>query len=306
MSSQGEFWKKVSPNHESLVSFFLSAAAHILILGVIALFTWEGLRRAVIGNANRRLGVSTVQLEGGSPSGKSAKATEEDVVVNPSEGKKKDNKDDPLEPPPKLDKANLPNPKVKDKGEMKASLQEDFSNQAQALAKLNQGIRKKLFDGVGKGSGSGVGPGGARDQRMVRWVLALNKVNGSDYLAQLLDLGARLGIQDPERNGKFLVLSDLTRRPAVWSDLDLEKTNEIFWIDDKTRSVGDLAFALGMKIAPPFFVVFLPIGTEEKLARLELQALQGRKEEDIFETRFTIQKTGNKYEPAEAVIKFKK
>ena len=53
-------------------------------------------------------------------------------------------------------------------------------------------------------------------------------------------------------------------------------------------------------------MVLMPISVEEKLQKLEKASLQGAKEDDIQETRFTISKSAGKYEPAKADIIFKK
>ena len=59
------FWKKYSPNNESYVSLLVSFVVHISLIALVMLLGWEGLRKAVIGDVNRRLGVSSVQVGGG-------------------------------------------------------------------------------------------------------------------------------------------------------------------------------------------------------------------------------------------------
>jgi hypothetical protein len=50
----------------------------------------------------------------------------------------------------------------------------------------------------------------------------------------------------------------------------------------------------------------MPASVEEKLVKLEKNALQNGKEEDIEETRFSINKVSGRYEPFKAEIIFKK
>jgi hypothetical protein len=89
-------------------------------------------------------------------------------------------------------------------------------------------------------------------------------------------------------------------------ELDLSSVSDIFWVDDKAQSVTNLSRAMGLQIKTEAFVVLMPISVEEKLQKLEKASLQGAKEDDIQETRFTISKTAGKYEPAKADITFKK
>lgn len=64
---QKQLWIKYSPNYESFTSLFVSFIVHISLITLIMMLGWEGLKKAIIGDVNRRLGVSSVRVGGGAP-----------------------------------------------------------------------------------------------------------------------------------------------------------------------------------------------------------------------------------------------
>jgi hypothetical protein len=299
-----QFWIKYSPNYESFTSLFVSFIVHIALVTLIMMLGWEGLKKAIIGDVNRRLGVSSVRVGGGTSSG-SPDAKENDDTIKTLPKLNLPDKESMPEIPLKLDPS--PTEKIQVDKTGGKSLVEDANAKAQELSRLGQNLKSKMIDGLkGVGNTKGDGVGDGRGERMLRWIMVFNTTNGSDYLSQLMDLNARLAFPDPNKPGKFLVISNLGVKPITTMELDLSSVSDIFWVDDKAQSVTNLSRAMGLQIKTEAFVVLMPISVEEKLQKLEKASLQGAKEDDIQETRFTISKTAGKYEPAKADITFKK
>jgi hypothetical protein len=301
---QKQIWIKYSPNYESFTSLFVSFIVHIALVTLIMMLGWEGLKKAIIGDVNRRLGVSSVRVGGGTSSGSPDAKENDDTIKTPPKFNIPDKESMP-EIPLKLDPS--PTEKIQVDKTGGKSLVEDANAKAQELSRLGQNLKSKMIDGLkGVGNTKGDGVGDGRGERMLRWIMVFNTTNGSDYLSQLMDLNARLAFPDPNKPGKFLVISNLGVKPITTMELDLSSVSDIFWVDDKAQSVTNLSRAMGLQIKTEAFVVLMPISVEEKLQKLEKASLQGAKEDDIQETRFTISKNAGKYEPAKADIIFKK
>lgn len=299
-----EFWTRYSPNYESFTSLFVSFIVHITLVVLIIMLSWEGLKKAIIGDVNRRLGVSSVRVGGGTSSGSPDSKENDDVIKSLPKLKNQDKEIIP-EIPLKLDPS--PTEKIQVDKTGGKSLVEDANTKAQELSRIGQNLKSKLIDGLnGVGNTKGGGVGDGRGERMLRWIMVFNTTNGADYLSQLMDLNARIAFPDPDKPGKFLVISNLGANPIITMELDLSTVSDIFWVDDKAQSVSNLSRTIGLQIKAEAFVVLMPVSVEEKLQKLEKSSLQGAKEEDIQETRFAISKTSGKYEPAKAEIIFKK
>ncbi len=301
---QKQLWIKYSPNYESFTSLFVSFIVHVALVTLIMMLGWEGLKKAIIGDVNRRLGVSSVRVGGGTSSGSPDAKENDDTIKTPPKLNLPDKESMP-EIPLKLDPS--PTEKIQVDKTGGKSLVEDANAKAQELSRIGQNLKSKMIEGLkGIGNTKGDGVGDGRGERMLRWIMVFNTTNGSDYLSQLMDLNARLAFPDPNKAGKFLVISNLGAKPITTMELDLSSVSDIFWVDDKAQSVNNLSRAMGLQIKAEAFVVLMPVSVEEKLQKLEKASLQGAKEDDIQETRFTISKTGGKYEPAKADIIFKK
>jgi hypothetical protein len=220
-----------------------------------------------------------------------------------------DDKFDPLAPDP------LTLPELQDKN---VRVIDDPTAEAVArFSKMEPDARKRLFQGIapskgeggagsggGKGKGTGKGEGdlegdgkgklSVRQKRILRWVMQFNTLDGNDYLHQLRSLGAILAIPQPE--GGYLVVRDLSKVPASGAKEDLNTIHRIFWIDDKPDSVRSLSTALRLPYQPPHIVAFFPLELEKKLLDRELK-YRGKKEEQIKETRFKVERKGSGYEP---------
>jgi hypothetical protein len=131
-----------------------------------------------------------------------------------------------------------------------------------------------------------------RKKRLLRWTMVFNTQDGEDYLRQLRALGAILAF--PKADGGYLVIRDLTHRPAQPRAEDLTKLDRIYWIDDKPESVASLSRALGIA-QPAQIVALFPEKLEKELLQKEL-GFAGRSEDSILETRFEVVKTPKGYE----------
>jgi hypothetical protein len=181
------------------------------------------------------------------------------------------------------------------------------------LKGVSKDFRKSIFEGLGpskgqggsgegggkgEGIGKGTGPGNTdgtgkgrltkRQERNLRWVMLFNTIDGQDYLRQLRGLGAILAIPDPQ--GGYILVRDLNHVPARGTKEDAAALKRIFWIDDKPGSVQSLAMALRLPLIPPHIVAFFPEKLEKELLDKELK-YRGRREENIRETRFRVERT---------------
>jgi hypothetical protein len=136
-------------------------------------------------------------------------------------------------------------------------------------------------------------PANERQKRVLRWVLVFDTKDGEAYARQLNGLDAILGI--PAGAGKYLVVRDLKKRPVEAKEEDLTKIQRIFWIDDGAESVKRLAKALQLKETPKHVVAFFPEKLEKDLLEKE-RKFDGRKEDEIQETRFKVVAKGKSFD----------
>src|SRR5262249_48503762 len=156
---------------------------------------------------------------------------------------------------------------------------------------------KDRGQGTGKGDKEGPNTGKLDDRmkRSLRWVMIFETYNGDDYARQLAALGAFLAI--PQGKGDlYLVIRDLNKRPHHGSVEDITKITRIYWEDNKRESITPLSMALGIRPVPDHIVAFFPEKLEKELLQIELQ-YKNKKEHEIFETRFKVQKTATGYAP---------
>lgn len=325
------FWQRYSPHGELPLSGASSLALHLLVFGLMLLAAW--LAYAVFSHTTRSLPVEAVRLDlgggGGNPHGKGndknfGNQPQEATSDKPQEGA---TNSDPLdtEKPTKLDVKPTPRQPVKFDNTATRYIQQSDTASSQALRKLaDANIRIQLpdnkqsgygkggsgsgggsGDGQGTGTGSGRGEGHGtltqREKRMLRWSMLFDTRNGRDYLDQLRGLGAILAVPVDPTGKNYKLIRDLSARPAKLSDEDISKIQRIYWIDDKPESVRDVMDVLGVRLRPSHFVAFMPEKLEQNLFELEKAYLAkhypGRTEDDITETRFQINRSGNGYEP---------
>jgi hypothetical protein len=314
-----QFWQRYSPHHEFPLSSATSIALHALILALLALAGWWIVRMG----SERSFPLADVPAYydqgggGGGPGqgGDGAGGNQPGLQVE-DVGPNQQKPDRPDEPPQnRLGQPPIAPPLVpKDDADWQRLVAE--SEQAQIdLERITKANRDKLRKalqrdgGAGpggkdkdKGPGKGPGPGGLgtpqeRDERLGRWVMVFDTYSGDDYARQLAGLGAYLGI--PREDGddvSYFIIRDLRARPATGKIEDLAEIGRIHWTDAKRESIAPLCRALGIRPIPDHVLAFFPAELERKLLRLELQ-YEGRREDQIRETRFKIRKTAGGYEP---------
>jgi hypothetical protein len=137
-----------------------------------------------------------------------------------------------------------------------------------------------------------------RIKRKLRWIMNFNTIDGSDYLKQLEDLGAKLAV--PLKGEKYLLINDLGKPAKTETVDDLSGLDLIWWTDDSAKSVEELTKALKIKETPKIVIAFFPKEFEDRLAKMELAFAEkkGRKSVDeIGETQYQIKRVKSKYEP---------
>ena len=300
-------WKKYSPHGEAPLSFVGSAATHILVVVLLAIFGW--LAYLFFNPPLHELPVDTIHMPGGgggrlngNAGGNGIGVPREDPGENP--GEPTTSVSDPMRPP--LDVKEAAKTNIEFANDPAATrFIEDGNENLKKLARLPDETLKQLRQGVnagaskgkggdgdgggkGSGTGTGTGPGAGsgkalseREKRMLRWSMSFNRAT---YLEQLRDLGAIIAVP-VGRDGKHYQVCDLTKQPLHWTEDDLSNNKRIFWIDDKPDSVRALMSQMGRKEYTSHFVALLPPGLEQHLFELELK-YKGLNEDDIFETKF--------------------
>lgn len=124
-----------------------------------------------------------------------------------------------------------------------------------------------------------------REKRMLRWTLSLNTKDGEEYVKQMHELGAILAF--PAAKDEYVVVRDLSKRPAEAKVEDPSKIERIYWFDTRADSVRDVCKILGIKGSPEYFIVFFPEKLEKELFDKELK-YKNLKEDDIKETKFKV------------------
>jgi hypothetical protein len=317
-----QFWQRYSPHYEFPLSSVTSAAIHILAL--IMLFLLGKYLFDKLNEQKKPLaeaGVVVVGGGGGNPLGQGdgpggelkepPPAPAEDVPDKPRE-------ENPVKQPdpnrPNL-KPNVPLlerlPETKD--DNMRQLLKEAGEAVVAQSRVKQDAWDKMRKGItghgeggpgsgggrdrgkdtGKGSETGPGDSDIRVKRTLRWIMVFDTSSGEDYARQLAGLGAILAI--PDDKGQYVVLRNLRERPAHGQIEDLDQIKRIYWVDDKRESITPLCKCLGVRV-PDHVVAFFPEELEKLLLQRELR-YKGRREDDIYETRFKVRKTGNGYEP---------
>ena len=321
------FWKRYSPHHEAPLSGVSSFALHLLLIPLLLLIGWVKTKLHDE-DENRSASVDVVRIKpgggGGSKSGVGGGQGDLEPGGKESGGDEqpKDRQLPPDDPPKEI-------PVAKRQG-----IQQEFKNDPHAERLLREGtqafhrladmdrdvrkqLRKNVNPGLGQGgTGSGGGMGGGKDKgigdargggeaalnqrekRVLRWAMTFSTQNGNDYLNQLHGLGAIVAI--PQDGDRFLVIRDL-KNPRAGKIEDLSSINRIYWVDNKPQSVTSLSQALGLSSVPPLFAAFFPESLEKKLFAREMAALREKYgatkgENDIHETRFSVERRGGVYD----------
>lgn len=179
------------------------------------------------------------------------------------------------------------------------------------FAQLNEDLRKKVMQGnngnkgmgpePGKGSTeqTGAGVGGKGDatsskNRAVRWELMFKTESGLDYVKQLGAMKATLVIPQPPDFQRSLAYKNIDQPRPQGEAFDINNIPGLYFVDDSADSASKVAKTLGLNFDPPLFVAFFPKEVEEELAAKE-RNYRGRKEDQIFSTKFKILIRDGKY-----------
>lgn len=309
------FWVKYSPKHEMPLSSASSIALHVLAVGVLALIF---LYAKNLDHHNDPIDVSSIELEGGgggSPDGQGNDNGKNSKVEMPTGDNSKATGEKPPDKPTEALATPILDPTDVAFDDNGREIDIDPAVLA-GLKKLPEDFRKNAFNGVkaegqggkgtgggkgngvgngeGDGAGSGKGKMNIRQKRMLRWTMTFVTNGGDDYRMQLQALGAIIAV--PSDNGQYLVFRNLERGRASGKVEDLKDLNRIFWVDDRAKSVEDLCNSLGIRPTPASIVAFFPPELEDKLLKLE-KNFHRKPEDQIIETRFTVDRRGGTFEP---------
>jgi hypothetical protein len=298
------FWQRYSAHQELPLSLSSSGVAHAIVIALLLL----GGIMAARWHERPEISIVAVQIEGDG-SGRPHAGAGPAPGSNPSEALPQnpaptEPKTEPAPLAPLKPDAVVPPPLVGPEKErpVEQGLRnrlEDVSNAASR--KLRPGLPAPGAESHGGTPGNDQGrPGGKlsiHQQRLLRWVMVFNIRQPEDYAHQLQDLKAILAIPIAGKDKEFLVIEDLSKRPAQPKAKDVTQIDRIYWRDDRPESVASLARVLGIAPAPAYFVAFFPEELEKKLLDRELAYARGKREEMIEETRFEIRSTAKGYEP---------
>jgi hypothetical protein len=308
------FWSRYSRHHEFPLSAATSIALHVLavvFMFILMWWLWHALTKS-------KLEVDTLEVTfaggGGNPQGEGNAAGDRPPVGGAENVEAPKNEQvKPTGPLADLKKVPILDPLDVILDDQQKGRTINQANEAvQSLSKLSKDVRSKLFNNIGPSKGqSGPGRDGGRDtgkdtgkdkftgpgtnkfnsrvQRVLRWVMRFNTLNGNDYRRQLAGLGAILAFPQPD--GGYMVYRDINQKPVKGEVEDIASIKRIFWVDDKKDSIRSLAEAMDVPVPDGPIVAFFPLELEAELLRKEL-AYKGKKEEDIKETHFKINNRG--------------
>jgi hypothetical protein len=301
-----KFWQRYSPRSELPLSSIASVSLHLLTLLVLLA---GGVFLVQSQDNTKPIPSSAVEIGDGSEDGKGIEPNEafhspKSEAIRPNPLRSQDrpirmNQEDPLQPPTPA--AKDPIPRFEDPGR---EIFEEAKKAEASRSDIIKRIQTDLTESTGpRGPVEGTKPPGQdraklnadREVRRDRWVLNIEtRDGGNDYARQLHALGAILAIPQPD--GQYLIVRDLTKRPARGQIEDIGGIQRIFWVDNKPESVRSLVTALQLDRVPPWFVAFFPKDLEDDLLRKEL-AFKNRREADIRKTYFRLVRKGTGYDP---------
>jgi hypothetical protein len=322
------FWNRYSPHHEFPLSSASSIALHVLAFVFLIVAGWFLARML----EKSKLEVDTITLAGGggNPQGEGSGPGDRPPpsdAENVDAPKAEETKPTGPLPTDSLKKVPIVDPLDVIVGDKQDGRTINQANEAvQSLSKLSKDARSKLFNSIGPGKGQGgpgrdggrdtgkdtgkdkfTGPGiskfNSRQERVLRWIMRFNTLNGNDYRRQLAGLGAILAFPQPD--GSYMVYRDLNQRPIKGEVEDIASIKRIFWVDEKKDSIRSLAEAMDVPVPDAPIVAFFPEKLEAELLRKEL-SYRNKKEEDIEETHFKIRQSGASFIPEVVEQHYKK
>lgn len=157
----------------------------------------------------------------------------------------------------------------------------------------------KGMKGSGFGSGGNLGSGKATKQQIYaqRWRFDLSG-SGKEHAAKLQAVGVIIGVADP--SGRFLVITDLNRRPVhARVDNPNKYKDAVTWVNQEPGSVLALAKEVQLSFVPARVFLLLSKEREEKMAQEEADFArkQGRDPNRIQATWFDFRLQDGIYEP---------
>jgi hypothetical protein len=313
-----KFWQRYSPHNEAPLSGVTSTIIHALVLGLLLLVVYVH-HMTKLDDANRPLPVDVIKFvsgKTGQPGAGGIRPGGGDEIDREGGGQ---NRTAPMPPPIiPLKPADVqgvleqfpddPNAKYYlSQGKGSAPAFDFFGLEKEARQTLRKGLQPGMGGGPGKEKAVGRGDGfpslDERVARALRWDITFKTSNGSDYLAQLAGLGARIGIPVEGREGQYLLVNDL-RNPMIAQSTDVSSLGLMYWIDSKPQSVQSLYSVVPhhQPNQPSYFVAFFPRRVEDRLLDLEMDFAArkynfSRKDENkIHLTKFTVIRSGGSYD----------
>jgi len=297
-----QFWEKYSPHYEFPLSTVGSIALHIAALVMFLAALWMLAR--MTGSEKNQVTMASMNVIGdgtGDPAaGSGGQRAPEEALPAEQNTNPRPVPDKPLDPVVK-DQLKDIFPVVSTDAD--APRIEDLKL-PQQLEKLEEGLRRRLLDGMSKKKGTGTGEGSgptdtpgkgsntigdptSSQNRSVRWALNFKTLSGKDHLNQLAAMKATIVIPFPPDWKTSKAFRNLENSPPTVEPFRIENMNGVYFVDDSAESASRLAKALGLDFDPPVFLAFFPKDVEEELAAKE-RAFRGRKEREIFSTEFQV------------------
>jgi hypothetical protein len=283
-----EFWEKYSPRHEFGLAWVGSIAFHV---GLFLLFLFcinmlggddapeaPPMRPVTVEDPNAR-GI----LGGGSDKGGTLEDVPEAEQFKVAESV----------PEPRLREITdvvqnwSPDQKIDPKMIEDLARSPNFDK----LARAGDALRKALMPGQGGlggtdgGNSNGFAPNSTAG-RAIRWSLNFQVESSDEWLRQFAALKATL-MFPIGASGEAVVIRDPLKPDEKERLGNFDSLKELYFIDDKPRSVRQVALACRLDFTPSRFVAFFPKAFENRLAEEE-RKFRNRKEEEIVETDFRI------------------
>jgi hypothetical protein len=294
-----QFWEKYSPHYEFPLSTVGSVAMHIAAVVLFLVALWLLSRMSITDKTPVPMRSVSIAGEGEGPDGSGSGGGHPQEDVRPL--------DLPQNP------RHIPEAKLNDVKEdvspylprnTEEGLRPEDLPSVQKVASLSDDLRRKLLQGAGgkKGAGTagGTGVSGTPGQgsgtqgdptssasRAVRWELIFKTESGRDYVAQLAAMQATLVIPQPPDWKANKAYRNLGAGRVAGEEFNRDQLPGLYFVDDDPDSAAKVAKALGQDFSPPLFIAFFPKEVEEELAAKE-QAFRGRKEGEVFSTKFKI------------------
>ncbi|HEY2783910.1 MAG TPA: hypothetical protein VGJ05_02960 [Fimbriiglobus sp.] len=299
--SNATIWQKYNNRLEIPISFASSGLVFTFLIFLLSLFLWHpwsSKPRAVqisLCDGLSLFGEGSPDAAGVADPAKQSELSRTKAI-------------EPTKPLPPLEGRNPNSPINVGPPEIHLDTPGNFSRDYQLL---DEALRNRLLGqspGNQPAAGSSAGPqkkaesrGTGADSatgRSLRWVMKFNVRNGQDYVSQLGVLKASIIVPVPLDNKKMMLFDHL-RNPKpgqIATEKDIDRLSKLVRFSDSSdEAVKEISKALGIKeFVPKTFFAFFPREFEEELARKEKE-YQGKKPEEVEETKFRVTVKRDKY-----------